>query len=592
MRLDPALPFILFDDARADGPVRVYRNALGKIAADTLDEVEAALASVQTALSARRHIAGWIAYEAGGAFEPRMARDSLNGPLLSFGIYERATFVDWTDIAALVAGRRTEIGALHTDVSEAEHADAIGHILDLIHAGDIYQANLTLPLTASYRGHPLALYARLRAAQTMPHGALVHEGGGKWLLSASPELFFRIENGVITARPMKGTAARQPGAAADQRAAWALAHDGKNRAENLMITDLIRNDLSRVAVPGSVRVEDAFHVEPYPTVYQMVTTVKADLIEKRNVLDVMRAMFPCGSITGAPKVRAGEVINKVEWRMRGLYTGSIGWMEPGGDAAFNVAIRTAELQADGNEGTLRMGVGAGIVADSDARGEWDETLAKAAFLQRDARAFHLIETMLFEPSEGMVRLDLHMQRLKASAARLGFRCDTHEICNLLQAVIGRERRARRVKVTLARDGSHACALTDVPPAKTEMTVSLVPLPVDPADWRLFHKSSDRDFYDRARHAAHGDEVAFVRRDGLLTEGSFTNLFVRRDGRYLTPRVESGLLAGILRAEMLEDGSAAEADLTADDLRAASDAGELFVGNSLRGLIPAKHVAVQ
>ncbi len=581
MRLDPALPFILFDDARTNAPVRVYQGEVGRITARTFDAVRPALEDVREALRSGLHVAGRLAYEAGGAFEPRMAASPPDGPLLSFGIYERAAFLDWSEIAAPAAGRGAEIGPLRTAVTEAQHAEAIAAILSYIHAGDIYQANLTLPVETDYRGHPLALYARLRAAQNMPYGALLHDAGGGWLLSASPELFFRIDKGVITARPMKGTSRRLPSPGPDRAAASALAADPKNRAENLMITDLIRNDLSRVAAPASVRVENAFEVEAYPTVHQMVTTVKADLKSGCDATDILSAMFPCGSITGAPKVRAAQIISEVEWHTRGIYTGSIGWMAPDGEASFNVAIRTAELK----DGRLRMGIGAGIVADSNARSEWRETLSKAAFLEMSARPFHLIETMRFDPADGILRLDHHMQRLKASAERLGFVCDLHEIGNLIQAVMGREKRERRVKLTLSRDGNHALALANLPDVRTELTVAVVPLPVAADDWRLFHKSSDRDFYDAARRNSNADEVIFARPDGLLTEGSFTNVFVRHEGKLKTPRGESGLLPGVLRAVLLESGEAIEADLTAADL-----AGDILVGNSLRGLIPAKHVA--
>ncbi|MBV7255693.1 aminodeoxychorismate synthase component I [Pacificimonas sp. WHA3] len=559
-------------------PMRVYQGEIRRIAAHTHGDVRKSLAEVRAALADGLHVAGYLSYEAGGGFEPRMATARADRrPLVSFGVYRTAHLLTWGDLAAWIDGRRCAIGEIRSPIDSAAHAAATRRILDYILAGDIYQANLTISVIAEVSGHPLALYARLRAAQRMAHGAVIHEGNGKWLLSASPELFFRLEDGEVTARPMKGTALRGRSDAADKAAAKALAADPKNRAENLMITDLLRNDMSRIAAPGTVRVEDPFAIEAYPTVHQMVTTVKAELSQGIDVIDVIDAMFPCGSITGAPKIRATEIIDEVEGRARGVYTGSIGWMAPEGNSHFNVAIRTAEL----SQGRLAMGIGAGIVADSEPAAEWRETMAKARFLNMETRPFHLIETMQFDPVEGVPLLDYHMNRLCASADRLGFLCNRHEIRNLLQVLIGREKEARRVKLTLSRDGSHAFVLAALPPARETMTMSLAPLPVAPDDLRLFHKTSDRDFYDAARCAAHTDEVIFFTPDGLLTEGSFTNLFVRRGGHLLTPRAETGLLPGVLRASLLASGEAVEADLRAEDL-----ANDVFIGNAVRGLLRA------
>lgn len=535
-------------------------------------------------------MAGYLSYEAGGALEPKMAASRTPGqPYLSFGIYERPQTVDLADVGALVGGRPVEVGPVVPAVDEAAHAEAMAKLLGYIEAGDIYQANLTLAVDTEVVGHPLTLYMRLRAAQRMAYGALAHDGASEWLLSASPELFFTLTDGRVTARPMKGTAKRAAVLAPDRAAAEALMADPKNRAENLMITDLIRNDLSRIAAPGSVGVSDIFMVERYPTVHQMVTGVGAELADGLDAIDVIRAMFPCGSITGAPKVRAAQIIDEVEWAPRGVYTGSMGWIAPNGNAAFNVAIRTARLTRGANQESwhLRMGVGAGIVADSEPQAEWKETLAKAAFLSARARPFHLIETMRFDAEEGICHLDRHMERLAASAERFDFAMDRHDIRNVLQAMTGRLKVSKRVKLTLAPDGDHAVALTDLPKTPDEMTVSLVPLPVAPDDVRLFHKTSDREFYDGARKTGGTDEVILVREDGALTEGSYTNLFVERGGILLTPPADLGMLPGILRGHLLDEGRAREERLTADDLD-----GKIFMGNAVRGLVPARLVARQ
>jgi para-aminobenzoate synthetase/4-amino-4-deoxychorismate lyase len=331
-----------------------------------------------------------------------------------------------------------------------------------------------------------------------------------------------------------------------------------------------------------VTVPDPFVVETYPTLHTMVSGVEAALRENLGPVDILETMFPCGSITGAPKVRAGQIINELERAGRGIYTGSIGWIAPGGDARFNVAIRTAVIEGQ----RLSLGVGAGIVSDSVPADEWRECQTKAAFLTARARPFHLIETMRFVPSEGVANLDLHMQRLEKSAGYFGRPFDEQRAVRDLESVTSLLSAPSRIRMLLDQDGRVAVSASPIPPSKPVLDITVAPLPVPPDDWRLFHKSSDRAFYDQARQDSDADEVVFERPDGLLTEGSFTNLFVRRGSRLLTPHAASGLLPGILRARLIADRKAVEADLTVDDLRG----GEVFVGNALRGLVPAHHVA--
>jgi para-aminobenzoate synthetase/4-amino-4-deoxychorismate lyase len=295
----------------------------------------------------------------------------------------------------------------------------------------------------------------------------------------------------------------------------------------------------------------------------------------------LEALFPCGSITGAPKVRAMEVIAEVEADPRGPYTGAIGMLAPDGSAAFNVAIRTLVLEEGRSE--ARIGLGSAVVADSTAEGEWQECLAKAAFLTLDQPSFDLIETMRFEPEEGIIRLEEHVARLGASARALGFAFDRHALRNELHAATFRLTALSRVRMMLGRSGATAIEVTRLPETPAEpVTVRVIPLPVDPADFRLCHKTTDRAFYDAARREAGAFEVIFVRPDGLLTEGSFTNLLVPRKGKLATPPLSLGLLPGIYRAMLIESGEAVETMLTADDLE-----GEFFLANDLRGLIKAR-----
>ena len=580
LRLDA--PFVLLDDARDGGAAaRLYTAPVGIVTAYTPQEVAPALERLRQARRDGLHAAGLIAYEAGAALEPNVPAAAIDGPLLWFGLFQdyRTLAVD----AMLPDPAGAWIGALQPELDEARHAAQFAEVKALIAAGDLYQVNLSFRAAAKVAGDPLALYAGLRARSRAGWGAVVATGETT-ILSLSPEMFFALDAGRLTAKPMKGTARREGDAAADARAAQGLRDDPKQRAENLMIVDLMRNDLSRVARPGSVAVPLLFAVEPYPTVHQMVSTVTADLAEGRDAVDVLTALFPCGSITGAPKIRAMQAIADIEDSARGLYTGAIGRLDADGDAMFNVAIRTLTWPRGSDHVTL--GIGSGIVADSVAADEWDECLAKAAFLTSGQRDFDLMETMAFDPLEGIQHLEAHLARMKASALALGFTFNRHDARNELQAATFRLRDARRIRLLLARSGAVVVEVGPRPaPFESTVAVRVVPLPVSQDDLRLRHKTSARGFYDAARAAAGTPEILFETPDGYLTEGSYTNLFVARGDKLVTPPLAEGLLPGILRSHLIETGRAVEGRLTRDDLREG-----FLLGNALRGLFRAEMVA--
>jgi para-aminobenzoate synthetase/4-amino-4-deoxychorismate lyase len=568
-------PYVLLDDARAGGEARLYRDPVEIVAARTLDEVAGALDRVRGAAARGLHAAGFLAYEAGAAFEATLTARETDGPLAWFGLFERWETIDaaaWLpDPAGAWIGR--PVPRTTRDAYEAQVRAA----LDLIAAGDLYQVNLSFPATVPFVGDPLAAYAQLRGRAGAGYGAVVATGDHT-LVSLSPELFFRLDGDRLECRPMKGTARRDADPTTDRAAAAALAADTKQRAENLMIVDLMRNDLARVAVAGSVAVPELWMVETYPTVHQLTSTVTATLAPGRDATDVLAATFPCGSITGAPKVRAMTAIAAIEERARGPYTGAIGRIDAGDDAAFNVAIRTLVLPEGTDAATLSLG--AGIVADSDPAAEWAECLAKGAFAGDGRPCFDLVETMAFDPEEGIARLEAHLARMKASADALGFAFDRHDARNELQAATFRLRTARRVRLLLAPSGRVAIEIAAMPPRPAgPLQVALGILPVSPLDLRLRHKTSARGFYDAARIDSGADEVVFVH-DGRLTEGSFTSVFVPRGDVLVTPRA-GPLLPGVLRAELLASGRAIEGDLTPADL-----ADGFYVGNALRGLLPA------
>jgi len=429
-------PFVLLDDAREEGAsdAQLFEAPRATFAAWRPEDVARVL---QEADTARREtggtLAGYLAYEAGLALEPRLMRlaaerSGANGPLLWFGLFDEMRTIPAAEVPQWLAARGgkgpASIGPLEPQISTGAYLEAFDALQEAIRAGDIYQANLTMPLAGPARGDPLAIYAAIRPAANAGYGGLIFDGS-HWLLSFSPELFFSLKGGAAKCKPMKGTRPRGQTDAQDRALAEELASSVKDKAENLMIVDLMRNDLSRVAQAGTVRVEQPFHVETYPTVHTMVTTVRAQLAPERSAMDMLRALFPCGSITGAPKIRAMELIQEVERDARGPYCGAIGRIGPDGDAAFNVAIRTIRLTPGENERhSAVLGVGGAIVADSEGMDEWRECLVKGSFVRGAAAGFDLIETMGFDPEEGIGHLELHLERLKASAAELGFASGT------------------------------------------------------------------------------------------------------------------------------------------------------------------------
>ncbi len=576
-RLSTATPFVLLDDARRSGaaPARLYRDPVRIIEAFQSEDVVPALESLK---SAGLHAAGFLSYEAGHALEPKLgAPRTPPVPLLWFGLFNRYEEIAPEHVAGLLPDSDGGWAATpRPDGTRATYDTALAHVQDWITAGDIYQANLTIRASVATAGHPLALYAGLRARALAGYGGVVWTGSD-WLLSLSPELFFALHSAKITTKPMKGTVVRIPGK--DAESIHALRSDAKQRAENLMIVDLLRNDLSRVAEPGSVDVPSLFSVETYPTVHTMTSTVTARLRHGLDAVDTLKAIYPCGSITGAPKIRAMQVIDAIEPTPRGAYTGSIGRIDADGDAAFNVAIRTLHLRS--GETTASLGLGGGIVADSNAEGEWRECLAKGAFVA-SGTDFDLIETMRFDPAGGIHLLERHIERIGNSARTFGFPFDRHTVRNELQAATFRVSTPRRVRLMLSASGRIAIEIGALRPlADGVATVALAPLPVAADDFRLSHKTTSRAFYREALGRAGTFEVALVDAEGFITEGSFTNIFVKGDGTLLTPPLSRGLLPGVLRAELIANGSAREQDLRPDDLRDG-----FFVGNASRGLIAA------
>ena len=451
-------PFILLDDARVTGaaPARLYQAPVEIVEARAVAEVGPALERLRAARNRGLHAAGFIAYEAAAAFEPVLGElPAPSTPSLWFGLFEEVEQIAADEVASRLPDPAAAwLGAPRPDVDRGAYAARFERVHALIEAGDFYQANLSYRARVPVAGDPLAAYAGLRTNARAGYGAVVWTGHD-WLLSLSPELFFALDGGRLTARPMKGTARRGATPEEDRALAASLRDDAKQRAENLMIVDLLRNDLSRVAEPASVAVPELFAVETYPTIHTMTSTVTATLAPDQDAIDVLAALFPCGSITGAPKIRAIEALAEIEASSapRGPYTGAIGRLDATGGAMFNVAIRTLVI-AEGADHAL-LGVGGGIVADSRMAEEWDEALAKSDFVTAGNRRFDLIETMAFDPIEGIVLLERHLGRLKASAVALGFEFDRHAARNELQAATFGKRRNAIARLLLSPTGAMA-----------------------------------------------------------------------------------------------------------------------------------------
>lgn len=458
-----------------------------------------------------------------------------------------------------------------------DYARRIERIRELIAAGDVYQVNFTYPLTARAPADPLLFWRDMADSRHGRYGSYL-DIGSHAIASFSPELFFRQEGDAVETRPMKGTAARGRWADEDAARAKALTESPKERAENLMIVDLLRNDLGRVAVPGSVDVTDLFRVERYRTVWQLTSSIAARTAA--HPVETLAALFPCGSVTGAPKIRAMQIITEVEAQPRGIYTGAIGWFGPGRRACFSVAIRTIEIER--SLGAARYGVGGGITWDSAAAAEWDETLRKAKVLNHDPDNFDLFETIRWTPKEDYYLRERHLVRMRESAEFFGLRYDAAEAKRVLDRSWDEP---RRVKLMLHRDGRFSLESKPLDePVKMPWRVALAKEPIDGDDPRLCHKTTWRVPYDRARASRPGcDDVLLFNARGELTESTIANIVVERDGRFLTPARACGLLAGTLREQLIMEGRIAEASIRADSLREGE---RLWLVNSLRGWIAA------
>lgn len=540
----------------------VLRNPRRVVVAHVLDEVVPALAHVEAAVADGLYAAGYLAYEAAPAFDAALATHPATGqfPLLWYGLYEKMQIEPTTEIST----RSFAVGPWEPLVDAGNYAQAIHRIRELIAAGDTYQVNYTFPMRTTFHGDALDWFWSLWRAQRTDFAAFI-DAGRYQILSASPELFFRLDGRRLVTRPMKGTRPRGRWPDEDRRMAEELAQSGKDRAENLMIVDLLRNDMGRISQTGSVRVARLFDVERYETVWQMTSTIESETAA--TVPEVFKALFPSGSVTGAPKIRTMEIIRDLEPSPRGVYCGAVGWWAPDGRAEFNVAIRTVTLDTTSKEAVYS--VGGGITWDSTPQGEYEECRTKAAVLSAPRPDFELLESILFDG--GFFLLSGHMARLAASADYFGFALDVQAIEAALRthtAAVGAQ--PLKVRLLVARDGTFRIESAPAP-LPTPIRLGFAAEPVMESDVFLYHKTTHRCVYERAKASRPDcDDVLLWNRQGEITETTSANVVLKMEGRWLTPPLRCGLLPGTMRAHLLAGGEVREAVLTKNDVvRAAA-----------------------
>jgi para-aminobenzoate synthetase / 4-amino-4-deoxychorismate lyase len=547
---------------------------------------------VRAALKSGFWLSGFFSYESGYLFEDSLRdiyREDKESILIWLGLSRAPLIVDHnfkyqTQSSESDLDLSYNLKNLKPNIDKSEYQSAIAKIKKYIERGLTYQVNYTFKYKFGFKGSALGLYLNLRRNQPTAYSAFINTGKSG-IISLSPELFFKISQDKITTKPMKGTVSRGLLSSEDKDKADWLSKDIKNRAENLMIVDLLRNDLGRVSKAGSVKVRELFKVESYRTLHQMVSTVEGSLKREPDYRELFSSLFPSGSVTGAPKISTMKIIRELEKEPRRIYTGSVGYISPDREACFNVAIRTIFLERDRAE----IGIGGGITYDSLESSEYNEAILKAGFLKEDLSSFKLIETIAWDPGEGYSFLQEHIERISDSAEYFQISFDLENLKERLELLKDsfKENNRYRVRLTIDIEGNigleHEPFKETLLPVKVKMSPSLI----DPENIYLYHKTSKRSFYDRERAEALKEgffDIIYFNNRAELTEGAISNIFLSIEGELYTPFLRSGLLPGILRARLLNSFKAYERVLTLKDLKSCD---KIFIGNSLRGLLEAE-----
>lgn len=601
---------LLLDDvesSREQPTSRLYQHVQQEWCANRFHELDTCFDGIETALGQGQYVVALFAYELGYYWQGITCKHPEPLPLIRAWSFTEVSKLSKEAVDAFLHERlaieSTPSGILnrHDSINQARFTEDIGRIQAWIAAGDTYQINHSYRVYGEAYGSPLALYARLRERQPGRYGAFIADGH-QAVLSQSPELLIRRSGDTLIAEPMKGTADAALAQASE------LANDPKNQAENVMIVDLLRNDLGRIAQTGSVHVPALFKVKQHGQVLQMTSTVQAKPQLNLRIADVLRAVFPCGSVTGAPKKRSMEIIQALEDQPRGWYCGALGWFDPNGDFAMSVPIRTLQMDqhAQSDSSSFVLGVGAGITIDSAANTEYQECQLKAAFLTSLPSGVGIFETIRFDPGSDPTRIanwSKHLERLSSSARDLGIQLDDDALLKIVQAAATdlAHDRIHRVRIDLSATGqlslSHSVIETLPGPVQLFWAHEILQGDYTPQQLTmqshhplLRHKVSERVIYDAAWHKAvelGGFDALFINEHGHVTEGGRTSVMIREDvnGSWLTPPLSAGVLPGVMRSVILADPSmnAREANLT---IAQVINANEIMLCNALRGMIPA------
>jgi para-aminobenzoate synthetase / 4-amino-4-deoxychorismate lyase len=558
-------PLLAFEFADSNGKIKplTFQHPVRVIAAHKAEDVLPCFQLVQEAVEKGYYAAGYLSYESAPAFDPAFkVKSGGSFPLLWFGIFSKP-------VPQQISSKgEFSVSEWNPAITMEEYNQSISSIKKSIQYGNTYQTNYTIRLHSHFSGDSLAFYNRLKKAQSSNYCAYIHTGEHS-ILSASPELFFHLDNGKITTRPMKGTVKRGASFEEDARNANWLLQSEKNRAENLMIVDLLRNDLGMVAESGTVEVEKLFEIEQYPTVHQMTSTISAKVTENTTLVDIFKALFPCGSITGAPKVSTMNIIADLENGPRDVYCGAIGYITPDKEAIFNVPIRTVLINH--STGSAVYGVGGGVTWDSTSEGEYHEILAKAMLLEEKPSEYQLLESLLLDNGDYFL-LEEHLKRLENSARYFGYPIEVERIKGLLNEYRDKQHNGMiKVRLLLAKDGELMIEGEPITKQDAVLKVVIADEPVDKTNPFLYHKTTNREIYEKFQKQKPAEvfDVLLWNQDGEITEFTNGNVVLEIDGVRWTPPVNSGLLAGTFRYSLLQNGEIHEKILTLSDLKKAT-----------------------
>lgn len=576
---------VLLESSRQDSNNNknlLFHSPIEVLIAKNLDEIPEVFRKIEHHIQNKKWIGGYVGYECGYHFENVTSsfKNDTSSPLLWLGVYEKPIQIEQDILETITHDLKSKIQKPKLAIDENTYQKKIEKLKKYIVNGDTYQVNFTDRFEFDFDDDAIDLYFTLRKKQHVPFGAFLNTEGSQ-ILSFSPELFFRQHCNRITTKPMKGTCKRGRNLDEDNKFSEWLSNDEKNRSENLMITDLLRNDIGKICEIGSVAVSDLYSIEKYETVLQMTSTVSGTLKKNIEYYQIFKALFPCGSVTGAPKIRTMQIINEIEQHPRGVYCGAIGYISPENESVFNVAIRTIEL--NDNKGV--MGVGSGIVFDSEAKDEFEECNLKAAFLLEDQPDFQLLETILWK--NGFTFLEQHLERMKNSADYFFISFNREKIIDslMLSSRSFDSRKEYRIRLLLSKNGTPFVEAKEILQNKATNIIKIATDRTNAKDKFLFHKTTHRPLYNRYLEKAQRDNISdyiFLNGNDEITEGAITNVFVEKHGKLFTPPISCGLLSGIYRDEVLRTNSvASEKLLNIDDLHTAD---ALYICNSVRGWI--------